>query len=103
MEASHCEPSVFAKADTLFHLILAQCTGNQLLAWVISQINSVRSQDEWKRIRQLTLDGTMIMKYSSQHRRILDAIRTREPEQAAELMKRHLETARLSITRAIQI
>ena len=103
MEASLRDPSVFAKADTLFHLILAQCTGNQLLAWIIGQINSVRSQDEWKRMRQLTLDKAMIMHYSSQHRQILDAIRTREPEQAAKLMKKHLETARLSITRAIQM
>ena len=103
MEASLRDPSVFAKADTLFHLILAQCTGNQLLAWIIGQINSVRSEDEWKRMRQLTLDKGMIMRYSSQHRQILDAIRTREPEQAAKLMKKHLETARLSITRAIQI
>jgi len=34
------------------------------------------------------------------HRNVLDAIRAREPELAATVMKHHLESARLSLTRA---
>ena len=102
MENSPNDPLVFAEADTAFHSILAECTGNGLLMWMIGQINSVRSEDEWTRMRHLTLDERMISRYNVQHRQILNAIRTREPERAANMMKEHLETARLSLTRAIQ-
>ena len=100
MENSIDDPQVFAEADTDFHRTLAGCTGNPLLIWVIGQINSVRSQDEWTRMRHLTLDEGIINSYNVQHRQILNAIRTREPERAANMMKEHLETARLSLTRA---
>ncbi len=100
MEASATDSIAFAEADTAFHRALAMTTGNSLLIWVINQINSVRSQDEWTRMRQVTLDENIIHQYNAQHRQILNAIRTREPERAANIMKEHLETARLSLTRA---
>ena len=100
MEASPADPNSFAVADTAFHTLLAETTGNSLLIWVISQINSVRNQEQWSRMRHLTLNETTIAQYNTQHRLILNAIRTREPERAATLMKEHLETARLSLTRA---
>lgn len=100
MEESTDDPQTFAESDSEFHRTLANSTGNGLLIWVIGQINSVRSQDEWTRMRQLTLDRQIISIYNVQHRQILNAIRTREPERAANMMKEHLETARLSLTRA---
>jgi len=71
-----------------------------LLIWFNTQITSVRNQEEWERMRHLTLNVDTIAVYNKQHRHILNAIRTREPERAASLMKEHLETARLSLTRA---
>ena len=56
--------------------------------------------DEWTRMRHLTLDEGIIAQYNGQHRELLNAIRSREPERAAAKMKEHLETARLSLTRA---
>ena len=100
MEAATDDPVAFAEADTEFHRVLAQTTGNKLLIWIIGQITSVRSQDEWTRMRQLTLDDGIISQYNGQHRAIITAIRAREPERAANMMKEHLETARLSLTRA---
>ncbi len=100
MEASVSDPVVFSHADTRFHTLLAQTTSNSLLIWIISQINSVRNQEQWAHMRAITLDESIIAQYNKQHRQILNAIRTREPERAATLMKEHLETARLSLTRA---
>lgn len=100
MEANVKDAVAFAEADTEFHRVLAETTGNSLLIWIIGQITSVRELDEWRRMRHLTLNEGIIMQYNSQHRQILNAIRTREPERAANLMKEHLETARLSLTRA---
>lgn len=100
MEESVNDPIAFAEADTAFHKALAAVTGNSLLIWVIDQINGVRSLEEWTRMRQLTLDAPIIGKYNSQHRQIVNAIRLREPERAASMMKEHLESARQSLTRA---
>ena len=66
----------------------------------LGQINTVRSLDEWMRMRHLTLEESIISQYNLQHREILNALRSREPERAAVKMKDHLETARLSLMRA---
>lgn len=100
MEASTRDPVSFAEADTKFHRALVSATRNNLLIWLIAQINTVRSLDEWTRMRRLTLDEPIIGQYNLQHREVLNAIRSREPERAAAKMKEHLETARLSLTRA---
>lgn len=100
MENAANDPQVFAEADTQFHKTLVQSTRNSLLIWIIEQIYAVRTLDDWTRMRQLTLDPQIIKQYNKQHRQILNSIRAREPERAANFMKEHLETARLSLTRA---
>ena len=100
MESPGTDAIMFANADTEFHSVLAETTGNGLLIWIVSQINSVRNQEQWAQMRPLTLNDAIITQYNNQHRQIVNAIRTREPERAAMLMKEHLETARLSLTRA---
>lgn len=101
MEASVEDPESFAEADSEFHARLAEATGNGLLTWIIAQVNLVRGRDEWTRMQHLTLEPSIIEEYNGQHRRIVDAIRARDAETAAALMKQHLETARLSLTRAM--
>ena len=91
-----------AEADTAFHRALAKATRNTLLIWLIGQINTVRSLDEWTRMRHLTLDEQIIRNYNTQHREVLNALRSREPERAAVKMKEHLETARMSLMRAAE-
>jgi len=100
MESCADDPISFSRADADFHRTLANSTGNSLLIWIVEQINSVRGQDQWSQMRKLTLHTDIIGQYNHQHRQILNAIRTREPERAASLMKEHLEAARLSLTRA---
>lgn len=100
MEAADGDPMEFSEADAAWHQALAESTGNNLLIGILNQISSVRNLDEWTRMRRLTLNEPTIAKYNAQHRQILNAIRAREPERAAVLMKEHLETARLTLTRA---
>lgn len=100
MESSVHEPTVFSSADTAFHSLLAETTNNSLLIWVVSQMNSVRNEKEWSNMRRLILNAETITAYNLQHRAILNAIRQREPEQAALAMKAHLEGARSSLNRA---
>lgn len=100
MEAAVGDPIEFSLADTRFHTLLAETTTNPLLIWMVSQINSVRSQEQWARMLHVTLKPATIETYNAQHRSVLDAIRHRAPDRAAALMRQHLETARLSLTRA---
>ncbi|MEM8775729.1 MAG: FadR/GntR family transcriptional regulator [Pseudomonadota bacterium] len=100
METCGDDPNEFSEADRDFHRALVDSTRNGLLVWVIEQIADVRSQEDWTRMRNLTLDEQTIHTYNAQHRQILNAIRVREAERAAMIMKDHLETARLSLTRA---
>ncbi len=94
------DPIAFSRGDTQFHTLLAETTKNRLLIWIVGQTNSVRNQHQRHRMRNLTLDKPTMELYNEQHRRILNAIRDREPELAAQAMKDHLEAARLSLTRA---
>lgn len=102
MENAIHDPVTFSEADTDFHRALAAATRNTLLIWLINQINTVRSLDEWTRMRHLTLDQQIIRKYNVQHREVLNALSSREPERAAMKMKEHLETARMSLMRAAE-
>ena len=102
MEGSTDDPITFSEADSAFHRTLAAATRNNLLMWLIGQINTVRSLDEWTRMRHLTLDEQIIRQYNAQHREVLNALRSREPDRAAVKMKEHLETARLSLMRAAE-
>ena len=102
MDASLNDPNSFSNADNDFHTLLVGTTGNRLLIWIVSQINIVRNQKQWSRMRHLTLNETSIAEYNRQHRQILNAIKAREPDRAATLMQNHLETARLSLTRAVE-
>lgn len=87
----------FAEADAVFHLALAQATHNSLLIWMMEQINEVRGHQQWVKMRQLTLSPKIIEAYNVQHREILDAIRSRSPEEAARCMRAHLGEARRSL------
>jgi len=99
MEASVDDAATFASADTAFHSLLVESTNNTLLAWIMTQINSVRNQQEWANMRSIILNAETITLYNQQHRAILSAIRHREPEKAANLMKEHLESARTALNR----
>lgn len=102
MEQKPFNPASFSEADSAFHILLAEITGNSLLIWIMKQISFVRNQDQWAQMRQITLHDDVIDLYNTQHRQILNAIRSREADLAARLIKDHLETARLSLTRALE-
>ena len=100
MEEGVSDAPRFADADTRFHALLVEATRNPLLVWLSAHVTSVRGQQQWTRMRQLTLEPNIISRYNAQHRNIFDAVRARAPEEAAAQMMNHLETARLSLTRA---
>ncbi|MEO0400676.1 MAG: FadR/GntR family transcriptional regulator [Pseudomonadota bacterium] len=94
------DPAGFSDADTAFHVALAQLTHNDLICALVETVDAVRHGDDWAEMRSVTLDRDMIKMYYRQHEAIYKAICSRNPDQAANAMKSHLETARLSLTRA---
>ena len=99
MEACGGDIDVFAEADEAFHMTLAEVTGNPMIRWMMVQVCKVRAHTQWARMRVQTLDADMIARYNREHRAIVDAIRARDPDLAAERMKAHLGEARLSLVR----
>jgi GntR family transcriptional repressor for pyruvate dehydrogenase complex len=75
----------FARADLDFHLALAQATGNPIVIKVNDIIKSVLSASMERIVHSLGVrDGL------AYHRRILAAVKARNPELAEALMEEHL-------------
>lgn len=94
MERAGADRDVFADADEAFHLELARATQNPMIVWMMEKVHEVRSHEQWAHMRVLTLKPEVIEHYNRQHRAIVDAIRARDAERAAQAMKAHLTTAR---------
>lgn len=97
MEKSENDPQNFSKSDEEFHLMLAELSGNRLMQWMAQSMSGARSHTQWSRVRTITLNPAIIRTYNQQHRAIVDAIKTRDPEAAAARMKAHILTARESL------
>lgn len=83
-------------ADSAFHLTIAEAAGNEMLAHAIDDAR-VRVFDS------VDLMPFEFIKESSYvaHQRILDAIRARDPDAAAEAMRAHIATTKLEFERII--
>lgn len=90
----------FADLDERFHLALADAARNPMIKWMMRKTHQVRSHAQWARMRTITLNRPIIETYNAQHRRIVDAIRARDAEGAANAMREHLDTARRSLVEA---
>ncbi|MEM7238746.1 MAG: FadR/GntR family transcriptional regulator [Pseudomonadota bacterium] len=97
MEGAGTDPTGFADADERFHLALADCAQNPLMRWMMTKMHEVRSHTQWGHMRTLTLTPEIITTYNAQHREIIEAIRARNAEGAAQAMRAHLNTARQSL------
>lgn len=87
------------EADRNFHETLREFTENRLLAEVLegvnNRINAVR------RFAQ-TKPGPHIDEFSREHLAILEALRDRDPQSAARLMRLHLENSSRRVEELVQ-
>lgn len=100
MEGCAGDAAVFSPADDRFHLALAECTRNPLLIGLSRQVNEVRRNAQWMRMRAVTLTPRMIEHYNRQHREVFEAIGARSAERAARAMHAHLASAHESLVDA---
>jgi len=97
------DQDLFTKLDSEFHLALARCSRNPLLYRLYQHINTVRNHAQWEQMKQIILVNEKISVYNQQHRAIFEALKMRDPATAADLISRHLETARQDLVGADSI
>lgn len=88
--ASVDNPADFLIHDVLFHRILAQASGNPILAALMETITSALYDKRRKTVER----STDLRESAEMHRRIYRAIRARDPVKARKLMEQHLRMAR---------
>ena len=80
----------FARADTAFHMALANCSRNKLMYWLYERISEVRHHSQWRKMKSKLLTAERIDYYNGQHRRLYEAIAARDTISAVQLIKDHL-------------
>jgi DNA-binding FadR family transcriptional regulator len=103
IEATTDDQDLFTKLDSEFHLALARCSRNPLLYRLYQHINTVRNHAQWEQMKQIILVREKIDIYNQQHRAIFEALKMRDPATAADLISKHLETARQDLVGADSI
>ena len=86
MEQLRNDPRAFAEADLSFHLVVAKATGNPVITKINSFITDILRVSMYGIVESLgPRDGLYY------HRRILDAIKSRNAPLAETLMEEHIE------------
>ncbi len=84
------DPEKFARADTAFHMALAQCSRNKLMYWLYERISEVRRHSQWRTMKAKLLTPERIDYYNRQHRAIYEAVSSRDTPSAVKMIKDHL-------------
>ena len=75
--------------DVLFHRIIAQASGNPILAAVMETVTSSMYDTRRKTVER----ATDLRESAEMHREIYRAVRARKPDEARDLMEKHLRMA----------
>ncbi len=94
VEQAGNDPESFTLADNRFHIALAECAQNKLMAWIYRQISKVREHSQWRSMKDKVLTPERIARYNKQHRALFEAISARHADEASKIMLAHLSGAR---------
>ena len=79
--------------DNKFHRAIASATRNKLLVSLFDTLNAVRRSTTWGQLRSTRLPPADHASFR-EHDDIFNAIESRDPDLAADCMRRHLRTVR---------
>jgi GntR family transcriptional repressor for pyruvate dehydrogenase complex len=82
-------PTDYLIHDVLFHRIIAQASGNPILAAIMETVTSSMYDKRRKTVER----ATDLRESADMHREIYRAIRARKPQEARKLMEEHLRLA----------
>lgn len=80
--------------DGALHRAVAEATQNVVFMMIIDMFARMRASREWDRLKRLSLSDERRELYRRQHRALVEAIATRDPQEAAAAMREHLRTVR---------
>jgi DNA-binding FadR family transcriptional regulator len=80
---NHAKNAPYSDENERFHRLVARASGNPILEQLISDLIGLLN-------KEILLRGTPS---TLEHQKILDAIRSHEPEKAAQRMKQHLQNS----------
>lgn len=88
----------FEQWDGMFHQAILGAAHNSLLSDLYEALNGVRKQPEWEFMKQRSLTNDRLALYRKQHRAVYEALRHRDPEAAAEAVRKHLLAVQASMS-----
>jgi GntR family transcriptional repressor for pyruvate dehydrogenase complex len=97
------DSSAFNEADVRFHESLAAATGNRLLFWIIEAFAEPLHEGRLKSFAGHLARGGTTAPLIRQHEKILDAVKARDAQGAAEAMRRHLRETEKDLRAALSV
>jgi GntR family transcriptional repressor for pyruvate dehydrogenase complex len=85
-------PTDYLIHDLTFHRVIAQASGNPILAAIIETITSALYDSRRKTVER----STDLRESAEMHRELYRAIRSRKPKEAHNLMEQHLRMAQIA-------
>ncbi|MBO9537567.1 FadR/GntR family transcriptional regulator [Herbaspirillum sp.] len=79
------------QADRLFHIRVAEATGNSVLVGLVTQLFDARLGPLFKRLHSHFDSKVVWYEAIEEHSRVMKALHARDPEQAREAMRRHMD------------
>jgi DNA-binding FadR family transcriptional regulator len=98
--ADGCEAQTWSdweKWDELFHRAVAEASGNGILIKTIDQIFRIKTHARWTVRTTSVFDPRLVCRYSQEHEKVLEAIKSRDPDSAEQAMKTHIKALTLTI------
>jgi DNA-binding FadR family transcriptional regulator len=89
--------ATFEHWDGLLHERIVDAARNGLLSDIYQAINQVRRTAAWGKLKERSLTPQRRSSYEDHHRRIVEALRERDPERAVSAVKEHLIAVRASL------
>jgi len=100
MDALHDDPARWSKQNKAMHLYIGECAKTFLVLKMMHKIF-----DHWERLRLYYLNDlsdSRIPQAQKEHRQLLDAMKSRDPDAVEAVLKTHIQSALGSYTRHLQ-
>jgi DNA-binding FadR family transcriptional regulator len=97
----HSEGS-YLPADRAFHLYIAEKTGNSVLVRIVAELFDARHSPLSLQFKKHFEDATTRKQAIVEHKTIIKALASRNPETAKQAMQRHLRCAHNRLTKQIE-
>jgi len=92
MEAARGDAARFSRADSAFHLAIAEASGNRLVFHVVESLEAALRTASYRGVRAIG-DEPALDAVLAEHRRLVEAIERRDETAAAALMHDHIDAA----------